>query len=420
MKITRTLSRRCDGMGRSEVLLRLTVDHFRQYRLKSGVFVDRSWWRDGAIDAPCGQRLEGARTAERLAALERNIYTVCSTVAREMLTADYVRTRVGLSGSEKTPGITDYLPEFVCRRRLSESRRRQYDTLAGMLRRYEASAGRRLPAEAWDGARVADFVRFLRTEHHTAPSQRPRGHNTVCSVLSRLRTLLHYIADVNGLPPQPLKGCDGLLTEVYGTPFYLEAEEVERVASADFAGRPALAVQRDVFVFQCMTGVRISDLARLRAENINSGALEYVAEKTRHARPVVVRVPLHPEAMRIVLRYKGLDRRGRLLPVLSAPRYNRAIRAVLAASGVDRLVTVLDPLTQQERRRPIAEVAGSHLARRTFIGNLYRHAKDPCLIGALSGHKDGSKAFARYRCIDDSIKRELIEQTFCRQNHMDI
>jgi hypothetical protein len=53
-------------------------------------------------------------------------------------------------------------------------------------------------------------------------------------------------------------------------------------------------------------------------------------------------------------------------------------------------------------------VASSHIARRTFIGNLYKKVKDPALIGALSGHREGSTAFARYRAIDEDIKVELV------------
>jgi hypothetical protein len=34
--------------------------------------------------------------------------------------------------------------------------------------------------------------------------------------------------------------------------------------------------------------------------------------------------------------------------------------------------------------------------------------KDPNLVGSLSGHKEGSKAFARYRDIDEDIKKGLI------------
>jgi len=55
------------------------------------------------------------------------------------------------------------------------------------------------------------------------------------------------------------------------------------------------------------------------------------------------------------------------------------------------------------------EVASSHLARRTFCGNLYKKVRDPNLVGALSGHADGSKAFARYRDIDEEMKTELVK-----------
>ena len=34
------------------------------------------------------------------------------------------------------------------------------------------------------------------------------------------------------------------------------------------------------------------------------------------------------------------------------------------------------------------------------MGNLYKQVKDPNLVGALSGHKEDSRAFARYRVTD--------------------
>ncbi len=44
------------------------------------------------------------------------------------------------------------------------------------------------------------------------------------------------------------------------------------------------------------------------------------------------------------------------------------------------------------------------MARRTFFGNIYKKVKDPNLVGALSGYTEGSKAFARYRDIDEEMK----------------
>ena len=43
--------------------------------------------------------------------------------------------------------------------------------------------------------------------------------------------------------------------------------------------------------------------------------------------------------------------------------------------------------------RPIYEVLSSHSARKAFAGNMYKNVKDPNLVCALTGHKEGSKAF---------------------------
>lgn len=69
----------------------------------------------------------------------------------------------------------------------------------------------------------------------------------------------------------------------------------------------------------------------------------------------------------------------------------------------------INPVTQEEKQHPLYEPGSSHLARRTFIGNVYKFVKDPNIIGSMSGHVEGSKAFARYREIDDEIKRDALK-----------
>ena len=48
------------------------------------------------------------------------------------------------------------------------------------------------------------------------------------------------------------------------------------------------------------------------------------------------------------------------------------------------------------------------MARRTFIGNIYKLVKDPNLVSALTGHVEGSRAFSRYREIDKEIKTNTV------------
>ena len=62
-------------------------------------------------------------------------------------------------------------------------------------------------------------------------------------------------------------------------------------------------------------------------------------------------------------------------------------------AGIDRMVTWRNPTTGEPELRPIYEVLSSHSARKAFAGNMYNKVKDPNLICALTGHKEGSKAF---------------------------
>ena len=97
-----------------------------------------------------------------------------------------------------------------------------------------------------------------------------------------------------------------------------------------------------------------------------------------------------------------------LLHLISQQKYNVAIKKMFLAAGLTRPVVVYNPTTSEQEIRPLNKVASSHLARRCFVGNLYKQAKDPNLVGALSGHKEGSRAFSRYREIDEDMKRNLV------------
>ena len=76
---------------------------------------------------------------------------------------------------------------------------------------------------------------------------------------------------------------------------------------------------------------------------------------------------------------------------------------------VTRNVEIRNALTGENEIRPINEIASSHLARRTFVGNAYFKVSDPNLIGKMSGHVDGSKAFKRYRKIEDETLKKVID-----------
>ena len=183
---------------------------------------------------------------------------------------------------------------------------------------------------------------------------------------------------------------------------------MQKILSTDLSSTPEYERQRDVFIFHCCIGCRVGDLLRLKKSGVIDGAIEYIATKTIADNARTVRVPQNATALAIIEKYKGYHE-TKLLPFISSQKYNDYIKVVLTKCRITRLVTVLDPITRREEKHPINEIGSSHMARRTFIGNIYKLVKDPNLVSALTGHVEGSRAFTRYRTIDIDMKKDLVK-----------
>lgn len=324
---------------------------------------------------------------------------------------------------------------YLQKRKLSETRDKNFRVLMRALKRYELFISQydnkkknfKLELGNITSETIEDIESFLRNEHtlyeeypqlyqefpaivntkRKCPKPQPRGNNTICALFNKFRAFYNWCYEQGITTNRPFDKYEGT-TEKYGTPFYLTLDERNIIADYDFSKHPHLAIQRDIFIFHCLIGCRVSDLLKMTNSNIINNIIEYIPHKTKDERPIVVRVPLNKRAKELIEKYKGIDKKNRIFPFISTQKYNNAIKDILRVCGITRIVTVLNPVTGEENKRPINEVASSHMARRTFVGNLYKKVKDPNLIGSLSGHAEGSKAFSRYREIDDDIKKELV------------
>ena len=328
----------------------------------------------------------------------------------------------------RTEGLSPakIMDEFLEGRELSEQRVRQYRSLLNIINRFETYVSLETKKSyKYDmqtlGARDLDrFHKFLVQEHELCrkypellrmcPNQknlRPRGRNTINDIFKKMRAIFKWCVNEGYLKSSPFDNYH-ITQELYGTPICLTAEELKIIAHKDLGSKRRLAEQRDVFVFQCNIGCRVSDLRRLKKSDVKNGTISFIPSKTIKENPRTIIVPLNSIALEIVNRYSGLPQEE-LLPFISVPSYNSNIKNVLRACGITREVVVLDSISCKEKKVPICDVASSHMARRTFVNNIYKHVKDPALVGSLTGHAEGSKAFCRYRDIDDEVKRELVE-----------
>lgn len=238
-----------------------------------------------------------------------------------------------------------------------------------------------------------------------------RGENRLVDMRKYTKAFWNWLIKTKRTKNNPFDGVE-IGSAKYGTPYFLTIEERNQIAAFDFSVNKHLEVQRDIFVFQCFIGCRVGDLTKLTSKNIVGDMLVYTPHKTKDdgENATNARVPLHDGARALIDKYKGQDKKGRLFPFIADQNYNEAIKAILTACGITREVPVRNPKTGEPEMRPLNEIASSHMLRRTFIGNAYKIVQDPNVIGKMSGHVEGSTAFARYRDIDDSILKDVVNK----------
>ena len=446
--------------GKSQIILRTYVRHDYRIRIQSGIWVSpKRWGKKNGITIPTipGEEqemlLQKKELLKRLTAyIEDEINKVEDKNAIDKIWGEKkVRTfyKPTKAPKEREKSFFDVIDTYLSSHKLSEQRLKNFKVLTRCLHRFELFKKK-------DGSRVfsltlanlspellrqiedfltdekAIFLRYpeiyeqfpysakiavktpkrkrppiLDDEGNEVPKgmPKPRGQNTVADLLTRFRAFILWAIDNGYTTNNPFKHFS-IGEIVYGTPIYISNEERNKLLETDLSDDKEVETQRDIFVFQCLVGCRVSDLNRLTKANVVDGCVEYIPQKTKMEHANTVRVPLNQKALDILERYKDLE--DALLPRFSHFSYNKKIKEILKYVGIDRMVRVLDPKTREDVARPLYEVATTHMARKTFIGNLYKQVKDPNLIASMSGHSEGSRAFVRYRKIDDDMKKELV------------
>jgi integrase len=353
---------------------------------------------------------------------------------KETLTSDWLENAIDKSLNPEKYGLIpiqqtffEAFDEFLEKHKLSDVRKKNFRVIIRALQRYELYTRKTkarqkdftLSLDATTPDTLRDITDFLRKENEIRllypeiykecpqyHEQKPRGQNTINDILTKMRTFFIWAVDNdkttnNPFKKYPIEEC------VYGTPYYITVDERNKLHNTDLSNRPELEIQRDIFVFQCLIGCRVSDLYKLTKANIIDGEIHYIAGKTKDGNPKTIKVPINDKAKEIIDKYSSFEGKT-LFPLISEDKYRKAIKKAFTIAELNRPVVVLDPLTRESVIKPLNEIAASHLARRCFVGNLYKKVQDPNLVGELSGHKEGSKAFARYREIDKEIKKDLV------------
>lgn len=309
----------------------------------------------------------------------------------------------------KKSGITS-MPDFFsfCEERLctlsAQGRYSSLRSVRALLRKLSKfTCGKRIRLKDIDAVFLHRFEEYL---IHVAGN----SHNTVVETMKAFSKLVSdYIQTFSesgaGWPDRRTNPFETLnLTRCSTSREFLLEEEFERIMALRIpAGSPDYHA-RNLFLMECQTGLRISDLLLLRWGSVRNGAITLVMQKTRYS----VSIPLTRRAMLVLDSYRNLFS---LDDCLVFPNLRSDIdfsdsiavsKAICSATGM-----INKRLKSLAVRAGIKKNISSHTGRHSFATMLITKGASIYDVKELLGHRD-IKVTQIYAHITDSRKQSAI------------
>jgi len=152
----------------------------------------------------------------------------------------------------------------------------------------------------------------------------------------------------------------------------LSQEEVKILRDLKFPkALEHLAPHRDVFLFQCITGLYYSTLKLLDSSNIvttNNGGR--VIQDTRKKTNELFIIPLNPLALQLLGKHMDPDRETLFPELISDQKYNDKLKLLASAAGITK------PLTNKVGRHTFTDLMISLGNPRSMVAKMLGHSKE--------------------------------------------
>lgn len=187
----------------------------------------------------------------------------------------------------------------------------------------------------------------------------------------------------------------------------LSQDQVLEVFEFDLSEHPRLEKVRDLFVFGCFTGMRISNYSKVQKKDIEG---DFIKVRDQKNTDKVLEIPLNDYSKFILKKYDYQ------LPKISTQKFNSYIKEVFKALGYDTDVKKTIKIGKDliEQINPLYERISSHTARRSFI-TIMKNKKIPDkVIMSITGHKSLA-VFNMYYKPNNDDKKDFM-QTVWKMN----
>lgn len=222
---------------------------------------------------------------------------------------------------------------------------------------------------------VSEITPDLLEKYHAYMVSEGNSNNTVWKAFKFIKTIINKAIAKGLIEKNPFHRMPDRVKYQQSNRSFLTADEVNKIAAANLP-----EFQRhiaDWFLFQCQTGLAISDIRKVNLEIVRKEN-RILAQRTKTSVPVSI--PLSKEAAKIITRLQPLT--------ITDVSYNRMLKTIAHGSGVNK------PLS-------------SHIARHTFAMRLAELKISKETAGKLLGHTKTSTTDIYYKIQDKRVLEEF-------------
>lgn len=306
-------------------------------------------------------------------AMRRNINAAVTSIAEagEALTIDTLKQYLK-TGGIKPFTVEDMFSMFMETQSkrigtgLSKNQYRKYEITRDLFFKFVEKG---LPASSITYATIEDFEASISNDY---------AKSTVSSILTKIKCVVEFAFKSGKIKSSPFAAFH--IDKQKPREEWLTEEEIEKIRTIKIDSVP-VSTSRDLFLFQCASGISYSDLSKLTEDDITEDNGVYSVSKTRTKTGIPYTSVILPEGVEILKKYNFK------LPVISNQKYNLNLLKIQIMAGLDKHIH-------------------SHLGRKVYGSTLLRNGCPMKTVSRALGHSTTQVTESTYAFLrrDDIIK----------------
>ena len=210
--------------------------------------------------------------------------------------------------------------------------------------------------------------------------------NTVFSMMKNLKALLNIAIRKNIIESSPFDKYQS--KKVKTDRVYLDKKDLKKLWDLYTSNKLTFSKRSILrhFLFMCFTGCRISDFKSLTVESVIDNTLVYSARRTKREKRTVIKVPLTPEAQRLIDDEPGAG--IKLFFPISEQKFRDYIKEICISQDINKDVSL-------------------HTARHTFATIFIEETKDVVSLQKLLGHSRITDTMIYVHMSDEAVRESM-------------